>query len=157
MATSTIDGTIEEVVLRRRRSLGSIYDRIKFRLDDGSTRTWAKAHVMNNIGDLLVPGTRGRFYLFTAIDHRGVSGIRTDDGREAFGVARLNEQVGMWLVIVNILLTILYITVLDGISILALILIVLGVPMFFLYRQNRLDAEKAFKADAGYRPPARAA
>ncbi len=157
MATSTIDGTIEEVVLRRRRSLGSIYDRIKFRLDDGSTRTWAKAHVMNNIGDLLVPGTRGRFYLFTAIDHRGVSGIRTDDGREAFGVARLNEQVGMWLVIVNILLTILYITVLDGISILALILIVLGVPMFFLYRQNRLDAEKAFRADAGYRPPARAA
>jgi len=31
------------------------------------------------------------------------------------------------------------------------------VPMFFLYRQNRLDAEKAFRDDAGYRPPARAA
>lgn len=157
MATSMIDGTVEEAVLKRRRSQGSFYERIKFRLDDGSTRTWAKAHVMNNVGDLLVPGTRGRFYLFTAIDHRGVSGIRTEDGREAFGVARLNEQVGMWLVIVNILLTILYVTVLDGISILALILIVLGVPMFFLYRQNRLDAEKAFKADAGFRPAARAA
>ena len=157
MAQSTIDGTVEEAVLRRRRSQGSFYDSIKFRLDDGSTKTWTKAHVMNNVGDLLTPGTRGRFYLFTAIDHRGVSGIRTDDGREAFGVARLNEQVGMWLVIVNILLTILYVTVLDGISVLALILIVLGVPMFFLYRQNRLDAEQAFRKDAGYRPPARAA
>ncbi len=156
MATSTIDGTIEEAVLKRRRSQGGFYERIKFRLDDGSTRTWARAHVMSNVGDLLVPGTRGRFYLFTAIDHRGVSGVRTDDGREAFGVARLNEQVGMWLVIVNIALTILYVAVLDGVSILALILIVLGVPMFFLYRQNRLDAEKAFKADTGYRPPARA-
>jgi hypothetical protein len=156
MATSTIDGTVEEAVLKRRRSQGGFYERIKFRLDDGSTRTWAKAHVMNNVGDLLVPGARGRFYLFTAIDHRGVSGVRTDDGKEAFGVARLNEQVGLWLVIINILLTILYITVLDGVSILALILIVLGVPMFFLYRQNRLDAEKAFRADAGYRPPARA-
>jgi hypothetical protein len=29
--------------------------------------------------------------------------------------------------------------------------------MFFLYRQNRLDAEAAYRADAGYRPPARAA
>jgi hypothetical protein len=157
MAQSTIDGTVEEAVLRRRRSQGSFYDSIKFRLDDGSTKTWTKAHVMNSVGDLLTPGTRGRFYLFTAIDHRGVSGIRTDDGREAFGVAKLNEQVGMWLVIVNILLTILYVTVLDGISVLALILIVLGVPMFFLYRQNRLDAEQAFRKDAGYRPPARAA
>jgi hypothetical protein len=157
MATSTIDGTVEEAVLKRRRSQGSFYEQVKFRLDDGSTRTWTKAHVMNNVGDLLIPGTRGRFYTFTAIDHRGISGIRTDDGKEAFGVARLNEQVGLWLVIVNILLTILYVTVLDGVSILALILIVLGVPMFFLYRQNRLDAEKAFKADAGYRPSARAA
>jgi hypothetical protein len=157
MAQSRIDGTVEEAVIRRRRSQGSFYDSIKFRLDDGSTKTWTKAHVMNNVGDLLTPGTRGRFYLFTAIDHRGVSGVRTDDGREAFGVAKLNELVGMWLVIINILLTILYITVLNGISVLALILIVLGVPMFFLYRQNRLDAEKAFRDDAGYRPPVRAA
>ena len=157
MATSTIDGTVEEAVIKRRRSQGSYYERIKFRLDDGSTRTWAKAHVMNNVGDLLVPGTRGRFYLFTAIDHRGVSGVRTEDGKEAFGVAKLNEQVGMWLVIVNILLTIFYVAVMDGISVLALILIVLGVPMFFLYRQNRLDAEKAFRADAGFRPSIQAA
>ena len=157
MATSTIDGTVEEAVIKRRRSQGSFYERIKFRLDDGSTRTWTKAHVMNNVSDLLTPGTRGRFYLFTAIDHRGVSGVRTEDGREAFGVARLNEQVGMWIVIINLLLTIFYLAVMNGVSILALILIVLGVPMFFLYRQNRLDAEKAFQADAGYRPPARAA
>ena len=52
-----------------------------FRLDDGSTKTWAKAVVMNNVADLLKPGTRGRFYLYTAIDHRGVHGVRTDDGR----------------------------------------------------------------------------
>ena len=157
MATSTIDGTVEEAVLKRRRSQGSFYERIKFRLDDGSTRTWAKAHVMNNVGDLLVPGTRGRFYLFTAIDHRGVSGVRTEDGREAFGVASLNEKVGLWIVIINLLLTVMYIVFMDSISVLALILIVLGVPMFFLYRQNRLDAEKAFRAEAGFRPAARAA
>ena len=157
MATSMIDGTVEEAVLKRHRSKVSFYERIKFRLDDGTTMTWAKAHVANSVVELLTPGAHGRFYFFTAIDHRGVSGARLDDGREAFGVSKINETVGIWLVIVNILLTILYVTVMDKISILALILIVLGVPMFFLYRQNRLDAEKAFNADAGYRPPAPAA
>lgn len=157
MATSTIDGTVEEAVIKRRRSQGSYYERIKFRLDDGSTRTWAKAHVMNEVGNLLAPGTRGRFYLFTAIDHRGISGVRTEDGKEAFGVAKLNEYVGIGMVAAMGLLTALNIAMFDKVSILALILMVLGVPMFFLYRQNRLDAEKAFRAEAGFRPAARAA
>ena len=157
MATSTIDGTIEEAVIKRRRSQGSFYERIKFRLDDGSTRTWAKAHVMNNVGDLLVPGTRGRFYLFTAIDHRGVSGVRTEDGREAFGVARLNEYAGIGIVVAMALLTALNVAMFDKVSILAVVLMVLGVPMFFFYRQNRVAAEKAFRADAGFRPASRQA
>jgi hypothetical protein len=154
MATSTIDGTVEEAVLRRRRLKASFYDRVKFRLDDGSTKTWTRAHVANDVGDLLVPGTRGRFYFFTAIDHRGISGVRTADGREAFGVNRINEYAGLGITISMTMLTILYITMLDKVSIWALVLAILGLPMFFLYRQNRVDAEKAFRADAGYRPPA---
>ena len=157
MATSTVDGTVEEAVMKRRRAKHSFYERVKFRLDDGSTKTWTKAHVLNDVAALLVPGTRGRFYLFTAIDHRGISGVRTDDGREAFGVNPVNEYAGLGIFISMTLLTILYVTVLEKISIIALVLAILGVPMFFLYRQNRVDAEKAFRADAGYRPPAAAA
>jgi len=157
MATSTIDGTVEEAVLRRRRGAGSFYDSIKFRLDDGSTKTWTKAHVMNNVADLLTPGTRGRFYAFSAIDHRGISGVRTDDGREAISLSRVNEYAGLGVFISMTLLVILQIALLDGVSIWSLVLAVLGLPLFFLYRQNRLDAEKAFRDDAGYRPPARAA
>jgi hypothetical protein len=161
MATSTIDGTIEEVVIKRRRSQGSVYERIKFRLDDGSTSNVANALVLNNVGVLLVPGTRGRFYMFQAIDHRGISGVRTEDGREAFGMSRVNEYVGIGLVVFNLLLTILYLTVFDDVSdfprIIAAVLVVLGIPMYFLYRQNRVDAEKAFQADAGFRPAARPA
>jgi hypothetical protein len=157
MATSTIDGTIEEAVLRRRRAKVGVYDRILFRLDDGSTKTWTKAVVMNNVGDLLTPGTRGRFYAFSAIDHRGISGVRTDDGREAFGVSRVNENAGIGIAIAMTLVTVMYVTLLNKISFLCLILAILGMPMYFLYRQTRLDAEKAFQADAGYRPPARGA
>ena len=157
MATSTIDGTVEEVVLRRRRPKMSVYDRILFRLDDGSTKTWTRAVVMNNVADLLTPGTRGRFYAFSAIDHRGISGVRTDDGREAVGLSRVNEYAGLGVFISMTLLVIFEISVLDGVSIWALVLAVLGLPLFLLYRQTRVDAEKAFRDDAGYQPPARVA
>lgn len=157
MATSIIDGIIEEAVVKRRRSQGSVYERVVFRLDDGTTKTWAKAHIMNNVADLALPGTRGRFYLFTAIDHRGISGVRTDDGREAFGVARVNEKAVIWLIIMMTMLNVLYVTVLDKISILALVLLILGVPMYFYYRQVRMEAERQFAADAGYRPAVAAA
>jgi hypothetical protein len=157
MATSTIDGRVEEAVLRRRRQHMSVYDRIKFRLDDGSDKTWTKAVVMNNVGDLLTPGTHGRFYAFSAIDHRGISGARIDDGREAFGMSKVNENAGIGIAVSMTLITVLYVTVLNKISFLCLILAILGLPMFLLYRQTRLDAEKAFQADAGYRPPTRAA
>jgi hypothetical protein len=156
MAQSIIDGIVEEAVIRRRRAKMSIYDRILFRLDDGSPKTWTKAVVMNNVGDLLSPGTRGRFYAVSAIDHRGISGVRTDDGREAFGVSRVNEIAGIAIAISMTLVTVLYVTLLNKVSFLCLFLAVVSVPMFFLYRQTRLDAEKAFQADAGYRSPARA-
>ena len=157
MATSTIDGTVEEAVLKRRRPKVSVYERIKFRLDDGSTRTWTKAIVGNEVANLLVPGTHGRFYTFTAIDHRGISGVRTDDGREAFAVGRANEYAGLGIFISMTLLVIFEMAMLDRVSLWALILAVLGLPMFVLYRQTRVDAEKAFRAEAGYRPPARTA
>src|SRR4051812_46171474 len=104
MAVSTIDGTIEEAALRRRRPKNSTYDSIKFRLDDGSAKTWTKAQVMNNVADLLTPGTRGRFYMFTGVDNRGISGVRTEDGKEVFGGFKLLEQVWMWLLGFNIVL-----------------------------------------------------
>jgi hypothetical protein len=138
MATSTIDGTVEEAVLRRRRNQLSVYESIKFRLDDGSTKTWTKAQVMNNVAPLLAPGTRGRFYLFTGIDHRGISGVRTDDGREAFGAVKLLEQAWIWSLVIAIVLLVLWLAM-SKISFLAVILIVLSGPMYLVTRQNRLE------------------
>ena len=157
MATSVIDGTIEEAVLKRRRAQASVYERVVFRLDDGTTKTWVKAVVLNDVADLVLPGTRGRFYLFTAIDHRGISGVRTVDGREASGVPKVNEKASIWVIVMMMVLNGLYVLVLDKISILALVLMILGVPMYFFYRQVRIEAERQFAADAGYRPAAAAA
>ena len=49
----------------------------------------------NNVADALKPGTRGRFYLYTAIDHRGIHGVRTADGREIYGFGKQNEIISL--------------------------------------------------------------
>lgn len=152
LSTSIIDGTIEEVELKQRRKLASVYSRILFRLPDGSTKTWGKSVVANNVADRLKPGTKGRFYLYSAIDHRGVHGVRTADGAETFGFGRVNEYASIGIFVVSALTVALTLAVFGAPQLLATILLVLSVPMYLLYRGTRVQAERQFAADAGYRP-----
>ena len=154
MAVSIIDGTVEEVELKRRRKLGSVYSRILFRLPDGSSKTWGKSVVWNNVADRLKPGTKGRFYLYTAIDHRGIHGVRTVDGEEIYGFGKVNEYVSIAVLVLSALTVAFSIMAIQDAPLLAVILLVLSVPMYLLYRNTRVQAERQFKADSGYRPPA---
>lgn len=154
MGVSVIDGTIEEVVLRRRRKLGSVYDRVVFRLDDGSAKTWGKSVIWNNVADQLKPGLRGRFYLYTAIDHRGIHGIRTMDGREVYGFGKQNEIISIVIFVTMALLVAISIAAMGDAPLLATILLILSIPMYVLYRGTRVQAERQFQADAGFRPAA---
>lgn len=154
MGVSVIDGTIEQVVLRRRRKLASVYDRVVFRLDDGSAKTWGKSVVWNSVADHLKPGLKGRFYLYTAIDHRGIHGIRTMDGREVYGFGKTNEIISIVIFVTMALTTFLSVTALGRVQYLSLILLLLSIPMYILYRGTRVQAERQFEADAGFRPAA---
>lgn len=154
MAVTIIDGTIEEVELKRRRKLASVYSRILFRLADGSTKTWGKSVVWNEVADRLKPGTKGRFYLYTAIDHRGVHGVRTAAGEEVYGFGKVNEYVSIGVFVVSALTVTLTLAAFGRAQLLATILLVLSIPMYLLYRNTRVQAERQFQADAGYRPPA---
>lgn len=156
MATSIIDGTIEEVVVKRRRKMGTVFTRILFKLDDGTTKTWGKSVVWNNVADQLKPGLRGRFYLYAAIDHRGVHGFRSDDGREAYGFGKQNEIISLIIFVMMGLLVLLSVAATGDAPLLAVILLVLSVPMYILYRGTRVQAERQFQVDSGYRPPAAA-
>ena len=149
MGVSIIDGTIEERVLKRVRSNLRIFERISFRLADGSTKSIAKAIVDAELEDLLLPGTSGRFYLFTQIDHRGIHGVRTSDGRSRFKFPKNNEK--MMLVALGIGLVLIALSVaMGGVSLWGVLLILLGIPGYFLYRATRLAAEHQFAADGGH-------
>src|SRR5688572_24486861 len=100
MPVSTIDGTLEAAALKRRVRNISIYDNLTFRRDDGSEHRLGKSVVPNEVADALKPGTKGRFYLYSSIDHKGVRGA---GGVSAYGYARNNERLMLIVLVLNAL------------------------------------------------------
>ena len=147
MAVSIIDGTIESMVLKKVRQNVRVYETISFRLDGGGSQSVAKAIVEGKVAERLEPGVSGRFYLYKAIDHRGIHGLRDKEGRTVFGYSSMNERAMLVTIAIGLVLTILYAALLDRISLWGPLLLVLGVPGYFLYRGTRIEAESQFRAD----------
>ncbi|HEV2866065.1 MAG TPA: hypothetical protein VGX37_06085 [Allosphingosinicella sp.] len=149
MAVYTIDGTLEEAVLKRVRRNLRVYERLTFRQRDGTTKSIAKAVVDARVAERLLPGTSGRFYLYTAIDHRGVHGIRDDSGRAIFGYPMNNEKAMIWTIPIMVVMIALLMMV-GKIPLLAVLALIISVPAFFFYRRTRMEATKQFQGDSGY-------
>ena len=157
MGVSIVDGTIEEAVPGRKAMGVRFFKRIVFRLADGGTKTVLKPIVHSQLAGHLQPGTSGRFYLYAAIDHRGLHGLRDDKGHALMHFPRNNEigsliaalLMGLWVgaALVSV----------GGIPILPGILVVLSVPAFFLYRNTRIEAERQFARDQDPAKPTPAA
>ena len=152
MGVSIVDGTIEEAVLKKARSNLRIYQYIKFRQADGETMTVAKPIVDETVAALLTPGTSGRFYLFTQIDHRGIHGVRTSDGREILNFPKHGEKQMLIMGVMGVVMLFLFLA-LDKISGWAVIFILLSVPGYLLYRSTRSSAERQYAEDGSRRMP----
>ena len=152
MAVSVIDGTLEEASLKTARMNLRIYNHLKFRLADGSEKTVAKSVVDAEVAAMLLPGTSGRFYLYTAIDHRGIHGVRTADGKSVFKYPKNNETAMIVVAGMGLLLIMLGLSM-GGVSIWGVLCLVLGIPAYFLYRSTRGSAERQYQGDTAYRVP----
>lgn len=153
MATATIDGIIETATLTKSRRNIRIFNPIVFRLVDGSRKTIAKAVCDEKVAAQLQPGNRGRFYTFTAVDHRGIHGLRDEAGNALFSFPRNNETAMMYAAIFGVAITLILLAI-GYVSFWGLFLIVLGVPFYFIYRSTRMAAQAQFEADQNYRAPA---
>jgi hypothetical protein len=147
VGVSVIDGTLEAAELRKVRQKARIYSRLVFRQKDGSVKTVEKAVVDGKVAERLEPGVSGRFYLFQAIDHRGLHGVREEGGGALFGYSKLNERAMLVTAAVGLVIGFLYVTVLDKFSLWSPILLILGGGGYVLYRNTRLEAERQFSAD----------
>ncbi|HEV7659398.1 MAG TPA: hypothetical protein VGO55_06085 [Allosphingosinicella sp.] len=154
MAVSIIDGTLEAADLKRVRGTTRVYQSLTFRLRDGSSKSIAKAIAHEDVGALLEVGNSGRFYLYTAVDHRGVHGVRDDRGRSAFAYSKANETAMLVTGCIGVAM-LLGFYAMNKFSIWPVLCIVIGVPFYFLYRQTRAEATRQYERDGG--PPATAA
>lgn len=151
MAVSTIDGTLEEAVVKRSFARVVSYERLKFRLADGSEKLLTKIVAEKGLAERLQTGTRGRFYLFKVIDHQGVCGVRDATGGAWFAFIKGSENGMLISIFVGgaaLLLSVLLRTWLTSWAVISLLI---GVPMFIVYRTARLEAERRFAADEGFR------
>jgi hypothetical protein len=154
MGVSTIDGTLEEAVLKKVRRNLRVYDRLTFRLADGDTRSVAKAIVDAPVAERLLPGTSGRFYLYTAIDHRGLHGLRDAEGHSVCSYPTNNEKALLVVMPILLLWIVVAIVLQGGIPILGGLVLLISVPFYFLYRSTRMEARRQFEADEAWSPPA---
>lgn len=150
MGTRTIDGTLEAVWLKRRRATLAVYDKLQFRLADGREVIVGKSVVGAAVADRLVPGTSGRFYLYEAIDHKGLHGVRDAAGTAVYAFPTVNETAMAIVALLNLAWLAASVLLAGKVPLLPLFLAALSVPVFFLYRATRMAARRQFESDEGY-------
>ena len=153
MPTSIIDGSIEAADLKRAKGGAAIFRSITFQQDDGGTRTIRNAVVKDNVAAELVPGARGRFYLYNAFDLKGVHGVRTVGGRDVYGFAGNNQKIFLILGIANIAWIALILFTRGGVPLLGVALLILSAVGYFFMSKGQREAQAQFEGDANYRSP----
>lgn len=153
MPTSIIDGTLLSTELRRARGQTSVFRTIILQPDGGEPVTFTNAVVKQPVSDALIPGTRGRFYLYNAFDQKGLHGLRTADGRALYGFANQNSWLFLALGLFNLLWIVVLMAFDDRVPMLGVAMLVLATLGFIFMRKGERDAKAQFDGDAGYRPP----
>ena len=147
MSVAAIYGTLESANLKRKVRNISIYDSIVIRRDGGGEERLGKTIVSNTVAETLQPGTQGRFYTYASIDHKGVHGIRTADGRSVFDFPQNNEKIMLVVLALNAVWLIGGILYDGGARLFPLALVVFAGAIYPLYRKTRLEARRQFEAD----------
>jgi hypothetical protein len=150
MAIEVIDGTIEAAAVKRSGAKVVLYDSVTIRTTAGSERRLEKVAVAPDVAAALQPGTEGRFYGYKAIDHRGLFGMRTRDGRAAFAVPSGNERIMLVCAIVGLLVFVGALLLGKGIGLLGVVPAIFGSVGYFKYRSDRIGARARFDSDTEY-------
>lgn len=150
MSVAALDGTLEAANLKRRGKSASLFDSIVVRRSDGGEERLGKTIVANVVADALRPGTIGRFYHYSAIDHKGLHGLRTAEGVAIHEFPGSSERLMLVVLIINLILLVGRLLIDGKIWFLPLGLVVLAGVVYPLYRKTRMESRHQFEADSGY-------
>ena len=149
MSVSAVDGTLETVTVKRKASKVWRLADLRIRQRDGSETVLPSAIATPDVGAALQPGTRGRFYLYKAIDHSGVHAVRPEGGALLANFPRTNETLMAVLFAINMVVVLAMLAIRDGVMWLPIALIPFTAVGWFFYRKTRLEAEAQLAAEAG--------
>lgn len=148
MAVSTIDGTLEHVEGPRQCRKVTRFKTLVFREDGGESRTIKNALVAGDVAAELREGIRGRFYTFTALDVKGIHGVRTADGTGRHAYPGSNAKLFLTLVIISSIVLVGRAAIGDGLPVFQLLLTTaLGIGWYVTQKSER-EARAQFDADA---------
>ena len=153
MGVFTIDGTIEEAVLKRRVRGTHIYEQVRFRPVGKPPWEMRRALVMDEVAGHVRPGARGRFYVYTAADQQGIFGVRDEAGAEAFAFPRTNEKLMLVMSLLLAVTVALSFAAELSFPMIGLLVLLFTVPIYFIYRAARLSATRLFEAERDRVPP----
>lgn len=152
MKSEVIEGTLQNAFLRKSSSKVTLYESIDWLLSDGSTRRIEKIAVAPAVAEGLSPSMQGRFYTYQAIDHSGLTGVRTRNGRAAFAMPSGNEKIMLVAAIGGALWFTSVLLTRGSVALFGLAMAVLGGYFYFSYRKLRIEIRARFDADAAYAP-----
>lgn len=147
MSVLAVDGTLEAVTIKRRASKAWRLADVRIRQADGTETVMKSAVAAPEVGAVLEPGMRGRFYLYKAIDHSGIHAVRPDGGTVVAKFPKVNETLMAVLFVINLVVLVGLLLLRDGLPLLALILLPFTGVLFFLYRATRVEAEQQLARD----------
>lgn len=145
MSVSVVDGTVIEAVKTRTKPFAR-YRMLTIARRDGGIERIKGPVAASAIGERLVPGAEGRFYLFKAIDHGGVHGIRLGDGTEIY--AYPGNNIRLFVLAIVIAIAWIAISVMnDKLPLLAVGMIVLGAVGVVLTSKSKNETRRQFESD----------
>jgi hypothetical protein len=154
MGTSIIDGTVTATEVRRKAKDMTIFKSVDFLRDDGTPYSLKNAVTKGGVTEALQPGAKGRFYGFTALDIRGIHGVRTADGRALFAYPGGNNQkIFLMATIVGGAFTAFMVATRGEIPLLAAAGLILGVVGTIFMGKGARETKAQFEGDTGYSPP----
>lgn len=147
MSVSIIDGTLETITAKPRGRMVRLRD-VTFLKADGTKESLPGLTIAAPlVAEALRPGTRGRFYLFKALDHKGIHAARPTGGRSILAFPRTNETLMAILCVINLVWVAATVVIREGVPLLGVALMVFTAVLFLLYRATRMEAERQVAAD----------
>jgi hypothetical protein len=152
MAHYHLDGTLVVAKLKRRLIGGAVYSDVTVRREDGTHRNIGTIMALDEMKPAMVPGARGRFYLYDVLGTKGIHAIRPVGGKaqayfpyrwdlifNVMGALNLFMALGWWLLA-------------GSFALFATLLGLLCLAMGALFLRTRISAMRAYRADDPHAP-----